>query len=359
MTGPEDERSANANRSASRRRTLLKRTAGVATAGALGAAYTDGGTQPADEGADALVTRRRDDANGATDDRSPSELALIAHRGFAGENPENTVAAAEAATSRAGSAEGDGPTGRRADVIELDVVPTADGDVVVFHDDVLSGRDGERRGLTDTEGTVWETDTATVTSAEVLDSGETVPRLSRFLDAVPEDVGVNVELKNPGRTDLRFARKLSEPELADRTAAWLPFVERVVSVLDEHDNEFLCSSFCEGALAATREASSYAVAPILWEAIGDGLAIAREHDAAAVHAPMRLIAGTPFHDPALTAGVDLVARAHAEGRDVNVWTVDTWYQADRLAGAGVDGIAADYSGLLPRATDAPGAGSQP
>jgi len=45
--------------------------------------------------------------------------------------------------------------------------------------------------------------------------------------------------------------------------------------------------------------------------------------------------------------VDLVAEAHADGREVNVWTVDTWYQASRLAAAGVDGIAADYSGLLP------------
>ncbi|WP_280585850.1 glycerophosphodiester phosphodiesterase [Halorubrum sp. Boch-26] len=360
MTGPDDERFASTDRSAARRRTLLRSTAGVAATGVLGAAYADGGTRSADADArrDAVATRTRDGADGAIDARPPGELTLIAHRGFAGENPENTVAAAEAATSVGGSAGDDTPAGRGADIIELDVVPTADGDIVVFHDDALSGRDGGRRGLTDTEGVVWETDTATVTSAEVLDSGETVPRLSRFLDAVPGDVGVNVELKNPGRADLRFAEKLSEAELADRTAVWLPFVERVVDVLVDHDNEFLCSSFCEGALAAIREVSSYAVAPILWESIGDGLAIAREHDAAAVHAPMQLIDRTPFHDPALTAGVDLVALAHAEGRDVNVWTVDTWYQAERLAEAGVDGIAADYSNLLSRATGASTAGSR-
>jgi Glycerophosphoryl diester phosphodiesterase len=208
---------------------------------------------------------------------------MIAHRGFAGENPENTVAAAKAAAGVRGRSAGDESTDRPADLIEIDVVPTGDGDVVVFHDDGLAERDGGTRGLTDADGVVWETDTATVTSAEVLNSGETVPRLSTFVEAVPADVGVNIELKNPGRTDLRFAEKLSEDELSERTAAWQPFVDRVVDTLDGHDNEFLFSSFYEGALAAVREVSSYAVAPVFWRSVEDGLAIAREHDAEAVH----------------------------------------------------------------------------
>ncbi|WP_254921943.1 glycerophosphodiester phosphodiesterase [Halorubrum sp. Eb13] len=353
--------SAKAGERTMRRRRLLRSTVGVTTTGTLGAVYTDGGIDSGggDAAGDDTAVQRRDDGSGPVDARSPSELTLIAHRGFAGENPENTVTAARVAASESVPADGGGTTSRRADIIEIDVVPTADNDVVVFHDANLSGRDGGSRGLTDATGVVWETETATVTSAEVLGSGDTVPRLSTLLDVVPPDVGVNVELKNPGKYDLRFAEKLSDSALADRAAAWQPFVDRVVEVLDEHDNEFLCSSFYEGALAAMRNASSYAVAPILWESVGDGLAIAREHDAAAVHAPMKLIAGTPFHDTALTAGVDLVAEAHADGRDVNVWTVDTWYQADWLAAAGVDGIAADYSGLLPRATDASGSGGRP
>jgi glycerophosphoryl diester phosphodiesterase len=92
------------------------------------------------------------------------------------------------------------------------------------------------------------------------------------------------------------------------------------------------------------------------DSIADGFAIAREHDAAAIHPPIDAIRGTPFYDAERFGGSDtdgdrpaadsLVATAHGEGLAVNVWTVETWYQADRLAAAGVDGVIADYSTLL-------------
>jgi glycerophosphoryl diester phosphodiesterase len=296
-------------------------------------------------------------------DQADSAPTLIAHRGFAGENPENTVPAVERA---AGVARGEDSTGgrgsrrvpaagRRADWVEVDAMPTADGDPVVIHDAALSGRGG--RGLTDASGVVWETDTATVTDAEVLDSGATVPLLVDVLDAVPPDVDVNVELKNPGRWDLRPDEKLAGDALAERTAAWRPFVERVLDVAEGRENDLLFSSFCEGALAAVRAVSSSSpVAPLVSESIVDGLAIAREHDAVAVHPPIDAIRGTPFFDaerfgapdgdPAATGGIDVLAAAREAGVAVNVWTVETWYEADRLAAAGVDGIIADYSAVL-------------
>ena len=268
--------------------------------------------------------------------RTPKECTLVAHRGFAGEHPENTVAAFEAAS-------------RQADLIELDVVATADSDVVVFHDDDLAGRDGGTHGLTDAAGLVRETDTATVTRAEVLESGETVPRLSAALEAIPPTVGVNVELKNPGRSDLRVAERLDPDALSDRTDVWRPFVTRVIETLEEYDHEVLCSSFCEGALAATREVSSYPIAPICWGAVEDGLAIAERHDAAAIHPPIELIEGTPFTDASVVgAEPGLVERAHAADRAVNVWTVTTWYEATQLAAAGVDGLISDYAGVVGR-----------
>lgn len=55
-----------------------------------------------------------------------TDPTLIAHRGFAGENPENTIAAIRAA------AESREVTGRQADIIEIDVLPTADDDIVGF-----------------------------------------------------------------------------------------------------------------------------------------------------------------------------------------------------------------------------------
>lgn len=301
------------------------------------------------EPASGTTERERGGDEGPTGSTRPTPT-LIAHRGFAGENPENTVAAVERAAGVGGAEGSDGRVGRRADWVEVDAMPTADGDVVVIHDAELSGRGA--RGLTDSTGVVWETDTAAVTGAEVLGSGEPVPLLADVLDALPPDVGVNVELKSPGRRDLRPGEKLAGDALAERTAAWRPFAERALDAVAGHGNDLLFSSFCEGALAAVRELSSRPVAPLFAGSIADGLAMAREHDAAAVHPPIEAVRGTPFFDgerfdaPGAGGVSDLVAAAHDEGRAVNAWTVETWYQADRLAAAGVDGVIADYSTLL-------------
>jgi glycerophosphoryl diester phosphodiesterase len=237
-------------------------------------------------------------------------------------------------------------------MIEVDLVPTGDGDVVAFHDDRLSGRDGGERGLTDAEGLVWERSTDVVTSAEVLESGETVPLLTDVMDAVPPAVAVNVEFKSPGSSSLRFAENLPGDALATQRRIWRPFTERTLSILEEYDNRVLVSSFYEAALATTRAVDpSVPVAPLLWDSIEDGLAVARRYDAEAVHPPYNMIEGTPFFaDPYYTEGpwedVDLLSVAHEEGRAVNVYTVSTWYEARQLAAAGVDGLIADYPDLL-------------
>ncbi|OAQ53663.1 glycerophosphodiester phosphodiesterase [Natrinema mahii] len=315
--------SSTTSASRSRRRSVLIGTAGIAAAAGVGIAYTLRGLPDDDHETDSLSWER--DPN------------LIAHRGFAGENPENTIAAVDAATTDTEA------TGQRADLIEIDVVPTANDDVVVFHDDGLSERDD---GLTDANGIVWDTDTETVTSAEVLDSGETVPLLTEILDAIPSTVGVNIELKNPGSTELRFAEKLPSSELAEQKELWRPFVDRVLEIADEYDNEILLSSFYEAALAISHERSTYPIAPLFWGSMDDGLEIARTYDASAIHPPISMIQGTPFFDKSNLPAIDLVTLAHEDGRDVNVWTVDSTQQAKHLAAAGVDGIIADYSDLL-------------
>ena len=44
--------------------------------------------------------------------------------------------------------------------------------------------------------------------------------------------------------------------------------------------------------------------------------------------------------------IDLVAAAHDAGREVNVWTLNTWYEAEQLRDADVDGLITDCDGLL-------------
>lgn len=269
-----------------------------------------------------------------------SRPAVIAHRGYAGVDPENTVAAAVAAADYDETA-----------MLEIDVQPAACGTPVVFHDERLEGtRDG--RPITDAEGLVWETVLEDLESTHVLGTDETVPTLETLLEAIPETVGVNVELKNPGTTDLRFAESLPEGARERRRDVWEPFVERVVDACDAFDGEILFSSFCEGALAAARDvASDYAAGALVWDDLETGLEIARRYDCEAIHPPRNAIAGTPLATepyyglPADEPALDVVEVAHDEGRTVNVWTVDTWGQFDQLAAAGVDGIIADYPGL--------------
>jgi glycerophosphoryl diester phosphodiesterase len=250
------------------------------------------------------------------DDRipTPTDPTTVAHRGFAGVNPENTVGAVRAAAASA-------------DRVEVDVVACADGTPVVFHDAHLDGR-GDSRGLTDGRGAVRDLSADAVTAAEVADSGETVPTLGGLLDAT--SVPLDVELKAHANGPVRRGTLPAGERVAARDR-WLPLVDRVLDALDGRSVRL--SSFCEGALAAVRERDpSRALAPICRDA-ADGLELAERYDTTAIH-------------PSLTTvGTDLVAAAHDAGREVNVWTVRTWQEARAAVAAGADGLVADYPGL--------------
>lgn len=313
------------------RRTFVAGTgAAVGTVALSGAASADGSDD----------SKTDDDEN--HDDEHGDSPKIIAHRGFAGKYPENTVGAVKRSAK-------DG-----ADMIEIDIMLTADERVVVFHDDKLSSRDGGERGLTDMEGNLWEYTWEELKDAEVLESGETIPTLEQTLEAIPDDVGVNIEFKHPGATDLYFAQKLSDETLEQQKEKWRPITENALEIASGCGNDILVSSFYEAALAAVREEDpDVPVAFLFWDSIEEGLEITREYDCEAVHPPYNMVKGTPFFNDEyyVDAGtfeedIDIVAEAHDEGRTVNTWTIQTWYQAEQLAAADVDGLIADYPDLL-------------
>ncbi|MFB6101025.1 MAG: glycerophosphodiester phosphodiesterase [Haloplanus sp.] len=251
---------------------------------------------------------------------------VVAHRGFAGVNPENTVAAVRAAADRA-------------DSVEIDVVACADGTPVVFHDARLdsgghrssSGRPqaaaGKSRGITDGTGAIRDLPPETVTAATVRGSGEPIPTLDRLLDAT--SVPLDVELKRPASAVVRRG----VVPTADRAAArdrWQPFVNRVCDALDADGREARLSSFCEGALAAVREYTSTRPLAPLCRDLTVGRELAARYDADAIH-------------PSLTAVRE--AASVPRERTVNVWTIRTWFEARAAVDAGADGLIADYPGL--------------
>lgn len=118
----------------------------------------------------------------------------IAHRGLhdvGGGVVENSLGAARRAVARGYS-------------IECDVLLSADGEVVVFHDDRL-----ER--LTAAAGRVDQRSLAELRSIVLTGSGETIPSLAELLTVVDGRVGLVVELKSdfPTVPDDRLAERVA------------------------------------------------------------------------------------------------------------------------------------------------------
>lgn len=258
--------------------------------------------------------------------------AIIAHRGYAGSYPENTVRALEGATADS-----------RTDGVEIDVRACRDGTPVVFHDDRLDRRRDGSPGLTDADGPVRKRSVETVTGAEVLDSGETIPTLETACEALPAGTFVTVELKGPGDGGVHPDCDLDDDTLGRRRDAWRPFVERVCSILSKFDLDVRLASFCQAAVAEAI-ASSFETAPICtYRNAEASVAFARQHDCAAIHTDLRSIDGPSWQE---APAVDVVSPAREAGLSIVGWTARTWHEAVRMQEAGVDGITADYPSLL-------------
>ncbi|GAA3402300.1 glycerophosphodiester phosphodiesterase [Paenibacillus hodogayensis] len=118
-----------------------------------------------------------------SNDMSSNEtLMVIAHRGAAGEAPENTLAAFALGLEQ-------GCTG-----IELDVHLSKDGEIIVCHDTTLNR-------TTDRQGAIGNLTVEEIKQADAGSwfherfAGERVPLLEEVFDLVPPEVQINVEIK--------------------------------------------------------------------------------------------------------------------------------------------------------------------
>ena len=259
--------------------------------------------------------------------------AIIGHRGFAGAFPENTVGAAIAAA-----------THPRCDGIEIDVQPTSDGEIVVFHDRDMGARNDGSPGLTTLDGPVWKHPVEAVTDAIVLGSEWTIPRLETLLEALPAGTHVVVELKNPGSDRTRPATSLDETALEMQRELWAPFVERVVETIDDADADVdvRLTSFCEAAVA---EAAGYEYdtgAVCIGANAEESVAFAERFGCAEIHAGMDALVGDYRGEP---PAFDVDEAGHDIGLDVVGWTAHTWHDVKRLAETGVDAITTHYPSL--------------
>ncbi|QCC50266.1 glycerophosphodiester phosphodiesterase [Halapricum salinum] len=213
-------------------------------------------------------------------------MRCIAHRGFAGLYPENTLTAVRQA-------------GQQADMIEVDVRQCRSGDPVVIHDEMVDR-------VTDETGPVADISLATLQSMDVLGTGEGVPSLEAVLRAMPDGVGLNIDLK--------------ERDL----------VESVIDLTSDFDTEILLSSRDIDALGAAREADPDVDRALLVDSSSEaGIERAASLDCAAIHPHWRLV------------DFALLERAHRSDLNVNVWTVSDPEKAREYEKMGVDGIIAE------------------
>jgi len=228
---------------------------------------------------------------------------VIAHRGASAYAPENTLAAFELAARQG------------ADMIELDVQRSADGILVIFHDDTTERWDGRARLA------------SACTLAELLEldiGGAKVATLAETCAFAREhSMRMNVELKGAG-----FGAEVADMLRAER-------VEELV----------LISSFVEAALMEIAAANpnlprAYLMGtdtynPVVRAREGWPFGALERTGSAAWHPAYEL--------PMLTW---LIPRVRKAGFQVNVWTVDDVEWMRKLVALEVEGIITNKPDVL-------------
>lgn len=227
--------------------------------------------------------------------RSVPEALVLGHRGFSGGGVENTVSGL-----RAASAVG-------ADLVEMDVMQTSDGEFVVMHDASLQRLAGRNEAVRDLS-------LAELTSLSVHDQfghTDSIPSLRNYILAAQE-IGepLLIELKlHGGETD--------------------DFVERLVAELESldalHENIY-------HSLSQEKAEELKRLRPELY--VGLTLAVA------GVAAPQTTADFIVVEEASYTDAVR--ESAWADGKDVYVWTVNGSDAIRNMLRDGVDGIITDH-----------------
>ncbi len=230
---------------------------------------------------------------------------IAAHRGFSAQYPENTMISFEAAVH----------TG--AQMIELDVTLSKDGEIVVIHDstvDRTSNGSGPVSCLTLKE--LKQLDAGSWFHARF--SGEKLPILKEVLDAFRNRIFINIEIKG-----------------SDALSMFLPGVleEKTVALVEKlnAENRILISSFDAAILERVLRINASMAVALLVEAPCDTepLALCNELKPFSFHPQFKILNSA------------MVAQCHSKGIYVFCWDVQTGRDVDTCFQMGVDGIFVD------------------
>lgn len=227
-----------------------------------------------------------------------TKILHIGHRGAKGHIAENTLASFAKALELG------------CDGIEFDVHLSADGEIIVIHDETVDR-------TTDGKGHVKSLSLTQLKHLRI-DNTHNVPTLSEVIDVTPQDILINIELKTG---------------MASKPVMHL--IEKYVSEKGHGYKQFLVSSFDWIALKEIREANAEIPLGVLTEtnlelAIGFSESIKAE----TIHPYFHLLT------------TENVTKMQEKGLQVFPWTVNEFEDMARMKSFSVNGIITDFPDRL-------------
>ena len=236
-------------------------------------------------------------------------MKVMAHRGYSGMYPENTMLAFRKA-AEAG-----------ADGIELDVHATKDGVLVVHHDETLDRTtDGSGRICDHSYAEVRSVNAAKLWSDRY--APEKIPAFEEYCEwAAGQDLVTNIEIK----TDNTYY-----PGIEQKT--WDMIVKYGL------ERKVLFSSFNHFSMTRMKE--------IVPDYVKLGALV--EHESGVKVFPGAYCKAAGFHcyhPPVARLNDENVADCKAHGIEINVWTVNDMAGLEKLYAWGIEGIITNYPGV--------------
>lgn len=236
-----------------------------------------------------------------------SNVMVVAHRGASGYAPENTLSAMEKAIEM------------NAEMSELDVQETADGEIIILHDGTLTRTSG-------VEKNIWETNYADLKGLDVGSwfseeyKDEPIPTLQEVINLVKGKMKLNIELKT----------NKHEKMLAERTL-------RIVEANNFLD-QVVFTSFKFAEADKIRELNPKAKIGYIFSKLPKNFDV--------FSADVDLLS-TKYK----IVDAEFVKKAKENDKEVAVWTVNKPEDMRRMIELGVDAIITNYPDVLKKILD--------
>lgn len=224
------------------------------------------------------------------------QTEITAHRGSSGSAPENTMAALAAAVEE------------MADWAEIDVQETADGVVILCHDENLRRLTGVKRLVSETTFEEIEQLEAGSWFSEAF-RGERIPSLEEAMEYAKGRLKLNIEIKYTG------------PD------SQVP--EKVVKLVEDHGMEDQCMITCASRqyLKRIKEANPHIYTGYIVPAAYGKYYMEDEIDVISIRSGF--------------VTEKLVKAAHEAGKSVHAWTVNDKRELERMRVLAVDNVITD------------------